>query len=55
MSNDRDQTIEEAEKSYKEAMRLLDTDTKSFSKTNPLRLGVALNCSVFYYEIKNEI
>lgn len=42
--------IEEAQKSYQLAY---DTAKANMSPTHPNRLGLALNFSVFYYEIKN--
>jgi len=47
---DSDETINEAKQSYIEAMEAAN----SLSPTNPIRLGLALNFSVFYYEILNE-
>ncbi|XP_064383126.1 14-3-3 protein zeta-like [Halichondria panicea] len=43
-------TTEEAEKAYQKAVDIAKT---SLATTNPIRLGLALNFSVFYYEIKN--
>jgi len=40
-------TIDEAKNAYKDAMEA----AKSLSATDPIRLGLALNFSVFYYEI----
>jgi hypothetical protein len=45
-----DESIREADEAYKEA-----AETAQFlPSTNPIRLGMALNQSVFFYEIKNE-
>ena len=39
-----------AEEAYKKAQ----DEAKDMATTDPIRLGLALNFSVFYYEIKNE-
>ncbi|KAJ1642398.1 Growth-regulating factor 12 [Coemansia asiatica] len=49
-SEDRGKAAESAEKAYKEASDVADKDLAS---THPIRLGLALNFSVFYYEIAN--
>ena len=41
--------VENSEGAYKEA----DGMAKEMPSTHPIRLGLALNFSVFYYEIKN--
>jgi uncharacterized protein YicC (UPF0701 family) len=45
-----DKSIREADQAYKEAALA----AQSLPQTNPIRLGMALNHSVFFYEIKNE-
>ena len=47
---DRDDVIKSAENAYDEAF---ETAVKHLGPTNPIRLGLALNFSVFFYEIKN--
>ncbi len=47
--NDRQEAVEASEKAYKEGYELAG----SLKSTNPVRLGLALNYSVFYYEIQN--
>jgi 14-3-3 protein epsilon len=42
---------EGASKSYKEASDLANTELKT---THPIRLGLALNYSVFHYEVLND-
>lgn len=42
--------VEESQKSYQEAF---DVSKGKMQPTNPIRLGLALNFSVFYYEIMN--
>ena len=50
-SNENQNYIEECEKSYKEANDL----AQNFPWTNPVRLGLSLNYSVFYYDIKKNV
>ncbi|KAJ2014302.1 Growth-regulating factor 12 [Coemansia sp. S680] len=49
-SEAREQAAKSAEKSYNEAS---DVANKELASTHPIRLGLALNFSVFYYEIAN--
>jgi len=42
--------VEESEKSYQAA---LDVAKEKMQRTHPIRLGLALNYSVFFYEIQN--
>ncbi|XP_020609883.1 14-3-3 protein epsilon-like isoform X2 [Orbicella faveolata] len=48
--NERKKAAEESLQAYKEAS---DVATKELAPTNAIRLGLALNFSVFYYEILN--
>ncbi len=42
--------VEQSEKAYNEAYQ---DSKKEMAPTHPIRLGLALNFSVFYYEIQN--
>jgi 14-3-3 protein beta/theta/zeta len=46
----RNSVVEESQKAYQEAF---DTSKSKMQPTHPIRLGLALNFSVFYYEILN--
>ena len=46
----REEYVANATQAYKEA----EEKSVQLKTTNPIRLGLALNFSVFYYEIKNE-
>ncbi|KAK8938068.1 14-3-3-like protein D [Platanthera guangdongensis] len=48
--NDRKEAAEQSLKAYQAASSTAETD---LSPTHPIRLGLALNFSVFYYEIMN--
>lgn len=47
----KDGVVEQANVAYKEAFKISEDQLKS---TNPIRLGLALNYSVFHYEIRAE-
>jgi len=47
----KDGVVEQANQAYKEAFGISEEQLKS---TNPIRLGLALNYSVFHYEIRAE-
>jgi hypothetical protein len=49
-STKKEEVIEESEKAYQEAF---DIAKEQMQPTHPIRLGLALNYSVFFYEIKN--
>ncbi|EDV22402.1 14-3-3 protein beta/alpha-B [Trichoplax sp. H2] len=46
----REGIVEDSQKAYQEAF---DLSKKQMPSTHPIRLGLALNFSVFYYEIQN--
>ena len=46
-----DQAGEKAHEAYKQATAIAETELKT---THPIRLGLALNYSVFHYEVKND-
>lgn len=47
----KDGVVESANEAYKDAF---DVSEKQLKSTNPIRLGLALNYSVFHYEIRSE-
>jgi len=49
--DNKDAVIENANKAYQQAYDISQTELKS---TNPIRLGLALNYSVFHYEIRSK-
>ena len=49
-ANSYDEASKSAEISYAEAAEVA---RENLHTTNPVRLGLALNCSVFFYEVKN--
>ena len=48
---DHDKAGKNAHDAYKAATEVAETHLKT---THPIRLGLALNYSVFYYEVKND-
>ncbi|XP_077433128.1 14-3-3 protein zeta/delta-like [Vanacampus margaritifer] len=50
MGDDKQDIIKESEQAYQEAF---ETSKDNMQPINPIRLGLALNFSVFYYEIQN--
>jgi 14-3-3 protein beta/theta/zeta len=48
--DEKEAVVKNSMKSYEDAMEIAKTD---LSTTHPIRLGLALNFSVFYYEIMN--
>jgi len=48
---DKVKVVDQADNAYKEAFKVSEENLKS---TNPIRLGLALNYSVFHYEIRSE-
>lgn len=49
--NNKDDIVNKASKAYDEATKIATADLET---TDPIRLGLALNYSVFFYEIKND-
>nr|QWE91338.1 tyrosine 3-monooxygenase/tryptophan 5-monooxygenase activation protein [Suigetsumonas clinomigrationis] len=48
------EATKKASEAYQEALDVADSDMTAMPSTNPIRLGLALNFSVFYYEILNQ-
>nr|QWE91339.1 tyrosine 3-monooxygenase/tryptophan 5-monooxygenase activation protein [Placidida sp.]QWE91340.1 tyrosine 3-monooxygenase/tryptophan 5-monooxygenase activation protein [Placidida sp.] len=48
------EAAKKAAEAYQEALDVADSDMAAMPSTNPIRLGLALNFSVFYYEILNK-
>lgn len=51
LTEDREKIINSSQESYKEAFEIAKVD---MPPTHPIRLGLALNYSVYYYEIMND-
>ena len=49
-----DATLEEVKNGALEGYKQADTLSGSLNACNPIRLGLALNFSVFYYEVMND-
>ena len=49
--HNRDNIVEKASEAYSEATKIATDD---LGVTDPIRLGLALNYSVFFYEIKED-
>jgi len=49
--NEKENVVNQANKAYHEAFEVSEVDLKP---TNPIRLGLALNYSVFHYEIRSQ-
>ena len=45
------EVVEDSDSAYQKAMEIANKD---MPPTHPIRLGLALNYSVFYYEIQNK-
>ena len=50
-SNEREQVVEKASQAYSDATKIANSELET---TDPIRLGLALNYSVFFYEIKED-